>query len=273
MAGVARLDPGKGLASATKSYARSKAYATSATPNPPRHEYDGLAHLQGRLSGGEISPRPTTARAESQPLPGLRAARGGAGRRVKAIIGRHPWLPYLAPFVLFAGLTGLQPYVPGGVAWVYPAKTVLTALLIFGLRWLLPGGDWSSLPRYAHAQHPRLVSTINILPKNTRFRSGFDCRSYTGQAARIEAVSAVSICSAKRCGRASSARRALVGRAAQRVGGQHDPVAVVDRIHHRRQDADIGLRAGDHQRVGAAAAQLDPQRPLDERASRRACRS
>jgi hypothetical protein len=33
MAGVARSDPGQGLASATKSYARSKAYATSATPN------------------------------------------------------------------------------------------------------------------------------------------------------------------------------------------------------------------------------------------------
>src|SRR5712692_10008066 len=43
MAGVARLDPGKGLAKATESYARSKAYATSATPDPPRHEYDGLA--------------------------------------------------------------------------------------------------------------------------------------------------------------------------------------------------------------------------------------
>jgi hypothetical protein len=42
MAGVARFDPGKGLASATESYARSKAYATSATPNRPRHEYDGL---------------------------------------------------------------------------------------------------------------------------------------------------------------------------------------------------------------------------------------
>src|SRR5205807_6321559 len=39
MAGVACLDPGKGLASATESYARSKAYVTSATP---RHEYDGL---------------------------------------------------------------------------------------------------------------------------------------------------------------------------------------------------------------------------------------
>jgi hypothetical protein len=34
MAGVVRVDPGKGLASATESYAGSKAYATSATPNP-----------------------------------------------------------------------------------------------------------------------------------------------------------------------------------------------------------------------------------------------
>jgi len=33
--GVARFNPGKGLASVTESYARSKAYATSATPNLP----------------------------------------------------------------------------------------------------------------------------------------------------------------------------------------------------------------------------------------------
>jgi hypothetical protein len=38
MAGVACSDPGQRLASATKSYARSKAYATSATLNPPFHE-------------------------------------------------------------------------------------------------------------------------------------------------------------------------------------------------------------------------------------------
>src|SRR6266851_7796623 len=43
MAGVARLDPGKGLASATESYARSKAYATPPRQIRPRHEYDGLA--------------------------------------------------------------------------------------------------------------------------------------------------------------------------------------------------------------------------------------
>jgi hypothetical protein len=40
---------------------------------------------------------------------------------VKAIIERHPWLPYVAPFALFVGLTGLQPYVPDGVTWVYPS--------------------------------------------------------------------------------------------------------------------------------------------------------
>ena len=43
-ADVARLDPGKGLASATESYARSKTYATSATPHPPPHEYDGIKY-------------------------------------------------------------------------------------------------------------------------------------------------------------------------------------------------------------------------------------
>src|SRR5215472_940323 len=43
MAGVARLDPSKGLASATKSYARSNAYDTSDTPKLVCHEYDGLA--------------------------------------------------------------------------------------------------------------------------------------------------------------------------------------------------------------------------------------
>jgi len=48
MAGVACLDPGKGLASATESYARSNAYATSVTANPPRHEYDGLTMVQNK---------------------------------------------------------------------------------------------------------------------------------------------------------------------------------------------------------------------------------
>jgi hypothetical protein len=37
----------KGLASATESFARSKAYATPATPNPPPCEYDGLDAVMG----------------------------------------------------------------------------------------------------------------------------------------------------------------------------------------------------------------------------------
>src|SRR5205823_11984522 len=51
MADVARLDPGKELDSATFD-AGSKSYATSATPNPPRHEYD-------RLGVVDLDPRPT----------------------------------------------------------------------------------------------------------------------------------------------------------------------------------------------------------------------
>lgn len=63
---------------------------------------------------------------------------------MKALIARYPWIPYAAPFALFVGLTGLQPHVPGGVAWVYPAKTALTGLLILVLRrWLNPSGDWT----------------------------------------------------------------------------------------------------------------------------------
>ncbi|HEY6116636.1 MAG TPA: hypothetical protein VI172_11810 [Candidatus Dormibacteraeota bacterium] len=78
-------------------------------------------------------------------LPACRDRRIAKDVPMKAIIDRHPWLPYVAPFAVFVGLTGLQPYVPGGVAWVYPVKTVLTGLLILGLRcWLVPAGDWSA---------------------------------------------------------------------------------------------------------------------------------
>ena len=46
MAGVARFDPGEGLASATDSYAISIAYATSATPKPaPVMNKMGLAGI------------------------------------------------------------------------------------------------------------------------------------------------------------------------------------------------------------------------------------
>ena len=53
------------------------------------------------------------------------------------LVDRYPWLPFVAPFALFVGFTGLQPLVPGGVAWVYPVKTVLTGAAILALaRWL-----------------------------------------------------------------------------------------------------------------------------------------
>ncbi len=82
---------------------------------------------------------------------------------MKAIIERHPWLPYVVPFALFVELTGLQPYVPGGVTWVYPAKTVLTGLLILGVwRWLVPYGDWSALIAVATGL---LVLVLWILPE------------------------------------------------------------------------------------------------------------
>jgi hypothetical protein len=56
MADVARLDPGKWLASATKSYARSNSYATSVTPSPSPHEYDGLTSKPSHQPGGSIGP-------------------------------------------------------------------------------------------------------------------------------------------------------------------------------------------------------------------------
>jgi CAAX prenyl protease-like protein len=53
------------------------------------------------------------------------------------LVDRYPWLPFVAPFALFVGFTGVQPLVPGGVAWLYPLKTVLTGALIVALaRWL-----------------------------------------------------------------------------------------------------------------------------------------
>lgn len=53
------------------------------------------------------------------------------------LVDRYPWLPFVAPFALFVGFTGVQPLVPGGVAWIYPLKTVLTAASIVVLaRWL-----------------------------------------------------------------------------------------------------------------------------------------
>jgi CAAX prenyl protease-like protein len=82
---------------------------------------------------------------------------------VKAIIEPHPWLPYVAPFALFVGLTGMQPYVPGGVAWIYPAKMVLTGLLILAVRrWLVPSGDWAAVTA---AVTGLIVLVLWILPE------------------------------------------------------------------------------------------------------------
>jgi CAAX prenyl protease-like protein len=53
------------------------------------------------------------------------------------LVDRYPWLPFVAPFALFVGITGLQPLVAGGVAWLYPLKTVLTGTVIVALaHWL-----------------------------------------------------------------------------------------------------------------------------------------
>ena len=82
---------------------------------------------------------------------------------MKAIIEPHPWLPYVAPFALFVGLTGMQPYVPGGVAWIYPAKMVLTGLLILAVRrWLVPSGDWAAVTA---AVTGLIVLVLWILPE------------------------------------------------------------------------------------------------------------
>jgi CAAX prenyl protease-like protein len=57
------------------------------------------------------------------------------------LVDRYPWLPYVAPFALFCVLTGVQQWAPGGVLWVYPVKTVLTAASIIALaRWLKAPG-------------------------------------------------------------------------------------------------------------------------------------
>ena len=58
------------------------------------------------------------------------------------LVERNPWLPFVAPFVLFVGLTGVQQALPGSVLWLYPVKTVLTAAAIVALaRWLEAPGE------------------------------------------------------------------------------------------------------------------------------------
>jgi CAAX protease family protein len=69
-------------------------------------------------------------------------SRGGLAE----LVDRYPSLPYVAPFALFCALTGIQPWVPGGVLWIYPLKTVLTGASIIALaRWLKAVGEPSAL--------------------------------------------------------------------------------------------------------------------------------
>ena len=49
-----------------------------------------------------------------------------------SLIERFPALPYILPFGIFLGLTGLAGYLPAGVVWVYPLKTVLAGGLLIG---------------------------------------------------------------------------------------------------------------------------------------------
>jgi len=62
---------------------------------------------------------------------------------MRDLLDRHRWVPWAAPFALFIVLTELQQHVAGGVAWIYPLKTILTALLI-ALLWrrVRPEGAW-----------------------------------------------------------------------------------------------------------------------------------
>jgi CAAX prenyl protease-like protein len=58
------------------------------------------------------------------------------------LVEKYPWLPYVAPFALFLGLTGIQQALPGSVLWVYPVKTVLTGAAVVALaRWLKTQGE------------------------------------------------------------------------------------------------------------------------------------
>lgn len=52
---------------------------------------------------------------------------------LKTLLARHRWLRYVAPFAVFIVLTAVQGSVPDGVAWMYPAKTVLVGLMLLAL--------------------------------------------------------------------------------------------------------------------------------------------
>lgn len=51
----------------------------------------------------------------------------------------HPAIPFVLPFAVFVFFTGVQGFVPGGVLWVYPVKTAVTAAVLVAV--------WGSLPR------------------------------------------------------------------------------------------------------------------------------
>lgn len=61
-----------------------------------------------------------------------------------ALIAKHPWVPYVAPFAVFILLTELQRHITDGVVWLYPLKTALTIGLLIVLRpWLKAFGRWA----------------------------------------------------------------------------------------------------------------------------------
>jgi CAAX prenyl protease-like protein len=61
---------------------------------------------------------------------------------LEKLIQRYPSIPYIAPFAIFMGLLTIGDYIPGGVLWSYPVRTVLVAIAIVVLaKWMKPEGD------------------------------------------------------------------------------------------------------------------------------------
>jgi uncharacterized protein len=46
----------------------------------------------------------------------------------------RPWLPYVLPFALYLGLLALQPNLPGGILWWYPARTIVVGVTLWAFR-------------------------------------------------------------------------------------------------------------------------------------------
>jgi len=46
----------------------------------------------------------------------------------------HPAAPYVLPFAVFLVLTELSRWIPGGLLWLYPLKTVLVGVLLLWFR-------------------------------------------------------------------------------------------------------------------------------------------